>query len=161
MESLLSSPANVCTFTRETLLDHAIDIYQRKEAFKAFSNIFISSSDSQLSLILLPSMEKMLATFSSLNKAVLELRTDAESVKCYFDSIMTIFKRVAPERLRLVTEAFERAEGLDLLERFQMETQNEEITNICQNIIREFYEVADMQPDADIVNPGDSLNHPA
>ena len=160
MESLLSSPANVCTFTRETLLDHPIDIYQRKEAFKAFSNMIISSSDSQLSLILLPSMEKMLATFSSLNKAVLELRTDAESVKGYFDSIMSIFKRVAPERLRLVTEAFERAEGLDLLERFQMETQNEEITNICQNIIREFYEVADMQTDADIVNPGASHSNP-
>ena len=63
----------------------------------------------------------MIHTFTSLNKAVIELRTDAESVKSYFDSVMTIFKRIAPERLRLATEAFERAEGLDILEKFQMQ----------------------------------------
>ena len=98
----------------------------------------------------------MIQTFTSLNKAVQELRTDAESVKCYFDSVMTIFKRIAPERTRLVTEAFERAEGLDLLEEFQKQNSNEEITMICQNIIKEFYEVVDMQTDADLINANDS-----
>lgn len=128
-----------------------MDLLQRKEAFKAVSNVILSCSEAQLAMKLLPSLDKMLETYQSLNKAVTELRTDAESVRGYFDCVMSIFKRVSRDRLHLATEAFERSGGLDLLERFQSETQNEEITEICQSIIREFYEVApdgDMQTDA-------------
>ena len=121
--------------------------------------MIISSSDAQLNLILLPCIEQILETFHSLNKAVLALRTDSESVKCYFDSVMTIFKRIGREKINLVSEAFERADGLDLLESFQRESQNEEISNVCQSIIKEFYEVAGMQTEDDVAASSGNQNN--
>ena len=135
-----------------------VDIAQQKEAFKVVSNAVIGSSDSQLNLIIVPSVEKMLALFENLCKVVLSLRTDAESVKNFFDSLMTIFKRVGRDRVRQVSEAFERAGGLDILESFQRESQNDEIITVCQNMIREFYEVSAMATEDDFINTSSNNN---
>lgn len=69
-------------------------------------------------MLVIPSKEKMLDLFQKLCKAVSTLRTDGETVKNFSDSVMSIFKRVTQERLEQVSETFERAQGLDLLESF-------------------------------------------
>ena len=82
----------------------------------------------------------MLHLFKRLGQAVEALHTDKESVKSYFDATMCLFKRVGRDRTNQVSEAFEKAGGLDILEGFQAHSQNEEIAEVCREIIREFFE---------------------
>jgi len=102
------------------LLAHPVDILQHKEALKVVTNVIFGSSDAQLNILVVPSIDKMINLFKILGKAVEALQTDKESVKSYFDATMCIFKRVGRERTNQVTEAFEKAGGLDLLENFQI-----------------------------------------
>ena len=67
----------------------------------------------------------MLSLFEKLCKAVKALKTDAQSIDNFFDSIVSIFRRVGQNRIALATDAFERANGLDILEDFQRESPNE------------------------------------
>jgi len=106
-------------------------------------------------MLLVPSSDKMLNLFQRLGKAVEALRTDKESVKNYFDAVMCLFKRVGRDRTSQVSQAFERAGGLDLLESFQAQSQNEEISEVCREIIREFFEEANQMEDHAI---GETVN---
>ena len=58
---------------------------------------------------------------------MVQLRTNAESVQSFFDCVMKVFQNVNRDRLSLVTEAFEKAGGLDELEKFQRDSQNETV----------------------------------
>jgi len=82
------------------------------------SNVVLSTTEAQLNLLVVPSKEHMQNLFERLCTAVIALKTDSESVHGFFDSIISVFKRVTRDRLALVTESFERAQGLDILERF-------------------------------------------
>lgn len=122
------------------LLANPVDIVQLKFAFEVVYNIIVNVSEPQLNMILLPSQEAMQGLFEKLNNAVSALKTDEEKVRNYFDLVMCIFKRINRDRIVQVSAAFEIAGGLDLLEAFQTESQNEEIAKICREIIKEFFD---------------------
>ena len=73
----------------------------------------------------------MLVLFQQLCKAIESLRKNEESFTTFFDSIMRSFRRISTNRVAQVSEAFERAGGLDLLELLQRESQNETVIQVC------------------------------
>ena len=77
----------------------------------------------------------MSALFTTLGTGVTQLRTDQDSVEGFCDSVMKIFQEVGRERTAQVSEAFERVGGLDLLESFQRDSQNEKIAEMARGII--------------------------